>query len=329
MQKFFVFSKTIVRIIVATLVVLFVLFFPIISKVAYPKNQTNELFFTQSSEIVLDMWHIEAFEGGNSARKTFLDKLFKLYNCQNLGVFISLNVMSLEQFKINISKSKPDIISFTKGCQGVEKYLLPLARTKLLSQDILSSVKWDNSIICYPYMLGRYALVSYNENYIEDIKGNIVENKNKQIFPLGYAADVNCLRALSCNNISFSKSAKSYSTQYDVYKAFLKRELRTMIASQRDVHRLKNREQNGSIESLFYNYLDGYTDLVQYIGVTDSCKNIDIAKDFCEFVLQSPSQSLISSCGMFSINQKIYDGGYMAQWEKQIKDTSLESLFGE
>ena len=275
------------------------------------------------------MWHIETFEGGNSARKTFLDKLFNKFNKQNTGVFISLNVMNKEQYDINIQSSTPDIISFTKDCIGVEKHLTTLPRTEKLSKGFVESVVYDNTIICYPYMLGRYCLISYNDNAANNLCGEIVERKNKKIFPLGFSTDVESVHALASNNISYNSNAKTYNTQYDNYKAFLKKETTTILGSQRDVHRLKSREQNGTIDNLYYTYLDGYTDLVQYVGVTKTCKSVDVAKKFVEYLLSDDAQEMLKSIGMFSVNKKIYNQDYMKEWEDNVKSTKLPKLFGE
>ncbi len=328
MQKFLFIFRYIVKVAVATSVILFVIGFPVIATLFKPRGAYEKLFCEPSANIVLDMWHIESFEGGNSARKTFLDKLFNKFNKQNTGVFISLKVMDVEQYNINIQYSTPDIISFTNVCDGVENYLTTLPRTEKLSKAFIESVVYDDTIICYPYMLGRYCLISYNDNAVNNLCGEIVERKNKKIFPLGFSADVGSVQALASNNINYNSNAKIYNTQYDNYKAFLKKETTTILGSQRDVHRLKNREQNGTIDNLYYTYLDGYTDLVQYIGVTKTCKNIDIAKKFADYVLSDDAQDMLSSIGMFSVNKETYSHDYMKEWEDSVKTTRVPKLFG-
>ena len=102
MQKFLFIFRYIVKVAVAASVILFVIGFPVIATLFKPRRAYEKLFCEPSADIVLDMWHIESFEGGNSARKTFLNKLFNKFNKQNTGVFISLNVMDVEQYNINI-----------------------------------------------------------------------------------------------------------------------------------------------------------------------------------------------------------------------------------
>ena len=329
MQKFLFVIKYMFKILISSCVILFVFCFPIVNNIFKPQNTEEELFYTKSEDIVLDMWHIESFEGGNSARKTFLDKIFREFNKQNLGVFISLKVMSLEEYNININVNSPDIISFTKDCKGVEKHLTTLERVNKLSKEQTDSVKYEDTIICYPYMLGRYCLISYSEKAIDNLCGQIIERKNKKIFPLGFAGCVGSEGSLSSNNIKYNSNIKVSTTQYENYNSFLKKEITTMLGTQRDVHRLKNRERNGSIDNLYYTYLDGYTDLVQYIGVTKNCKNIDIAKSFVLFTLSEWVQKEIANIGMFSVNKKIYKQDYMKEWEDSLQSTTLPKLFGE
>lgn len=328
MQKFLFITKYMAKVCLSICVILFIISFPIISAYFKPNEKEKDLFYKEYEEIVLDMWHIESFEGGNLARKTFLDKLSREFNRQNRGVFISLKVMDVEQFSINVNKSTPDIISFTSECKNINQHLVSLPRTNLLSKNYLDSVIYDEDILAYPYMLGRYCLISYTDNAANSLCGEIIERKNKKIFPLGLSSDTQCENVLKNNNLIYNSNAKKYLSQYDNYKGFLKKEVTTILGSQRDVHRLKNREQNGSIENLYYTYLDGYTDLVQYIGVTKNCKNIDVAKKFAEFFLNDFVQTQISKIGMFSVNQKIYTQDYMKEWEDKITVTKIPKLFG-
>lgn len=327
MQKFLFFIKVFLKSIIAVCVCLFIFLFPIVYSFADKNNDVNKHFYTNSQDIVLDMWHIEAFEGGSTARSAYLDKVFKLYQKQNQGVFVSLKTMTIDEYNINIKNQMPDIISFTRDCEGVEKYLSTLPYPKDIDKKLLQGCKKDSAYICYPYMIGRYALVSKNENAKDSLCSQIYQQKKIKVFPLGFAQNVLSQKVLQENNLKYNSNAKVYESQYDCYKGFLSGEITTILASQRDVHRLKNRENLGRIENLYYTYLNGFTDLVQYIGVIESSKSVDIAKDFVQFLIKKESQNLISSCGMFSPFYKIYKDDYMKKWEDSISYTKLESLF--
>ncbi len=305
---------------------MFILFFPVIYTRLSSKDIINKIYNKSASTEVLDMWHIEAFEGGNSARKGYLDKLIKTFSKANRGVYISLKVMSLSEYELNIKQNPPDIISFTRDCKDVEKYLTSLPRNKNINKDFLQAISFQDEIICYPYMLGRYAIISYKENPLESILENSIVKKSKTVYPFGFAKNVASESVLKYNNITFD-SVKQSETQYENYTAFLKGEITTMLGSQRDVHRLKAREEKGSINSLYYTYLEGYTDLVQYIGVVENKENMDIALAFADFLISASSQRQLSSCGMFSPYLKIYESGYMKDWEKCVKSTKIPNLF--
>ena len=327
MQKFLFFIRYVFKIFVAAGIVLFVISFPVFYFCFNLQNPLDKVFFTSSADIILEMWHIESFEGGNLGRKAFLDKVFRLFQTQNLGVFISLKTMSVDEYLINIQSNKPNLISFTAECKGIENILTTLSRPDGVDNQLLDSCRYGFEYICYPYMIGRYALISKNENAKDSLCDEIIENKKSKIYPLGYTQNIDGKKALENNKLKYNLDAKIYDTQYDVYKAFLKGETTTILASQRDVHRLKNRERLGTMENLYYTYLNGYTNLTQYIGVVENKENIDFAKNFAQFLLTKESQKLIASCGMFSPYYKIYQSDYMKEWEDSITYTKLENLF--
>lgn len=318
MQKFFYVLKYICSIVISALIILYILAFPLIIKLTQKSNPLLEIYGTTSSPIVLDMWYIESFEGGISSRKAFLEKSVKAFNKVNKNVYISVTTMTKEQYKLNINDKSPDLISFSD--REIYNTLIDLPKLNRVERYI-SDIEYDGDIVCYPYMLGRYAIIS-KEPITTEIPNDIITYNKKTIYPFGYSLDVLGHMYIQENGYSLPSNSKTYSTQYEVYNAFLKGDLQAFLGSQRDVHRLKAREQKGSIEECFYKYLGGTTDLVQYIGVTKLSKYIDQAKLFCRFLIEECDQ-YIADIGMFSPYTNLYQEQYMLDWENSIKGTKL------
>lgn len=321
MQKFFIRLKVIFSIIASVLVVLYIFAFPIIIPRLKKQNPIDNIYGTHSSPVVLDLWHVETFEGGTTSRKSFLEDCVKSFTRQNSGVYISVTVMTREQYDLNITGSSPDIVSFSDG--NIRSSLVDLARIDRVAKYV-DNLKYDGDIVCYPYMLGRYAIIS-REEIGGDLPNEIIKQKKRTIYPFGYSKDVNGHMYLEESGYTLPSNSKVYNTQYELYTAFLKGEVTAMLGSQRDVHRLKSREEKGTIDALHYIYLGGTTDLVQYIGVTKSSKDIDSAKLFCQYLVEKCDEK-VKRCGMFSPFECIYEDSYMQEWEKQIKYTRLGNV---
>jgi hypothetical protein len=325
MQKFLFFIKSVFRMVLLVGLVCYIVFFPFVIKFVNKQNPVEEIFGLKSGGVVLDMWHIEAFEGGTNPRKYLLEKISSNFNKANRGVFVAVISMTPEQYSINIKQTRPDILSFASGTVSYD-ILTDLPRQKTLSEELLNVCQKDGELLCYPYMLGRYALISKEKISEKNLAGSIVEDKKKKIYPLSVSSSCEWQKVLNSQGYIYD-NVKSNSSQYDNYVDFLSGNTKVMLGSQRDVHRLKNREEKGKIDGLYYSYLGGYTDMAQFVGVCKSSKNIDVAKAFCEYILTQDSQSQISSVGMFSAVYDIYADGYMNDWESVIKNTSIKSPF--
>ncbi len=325
MQKFLFVLKNLSRPALLVGLVFYILFFPFVLSKTYKSSPTNDIFGTKSADVVMDMWHIEAFEGGTSPRKSLLEKVSMAYNKSNPGVFVAIRTMTLEQYVINVKQNKPDIISFPRGIVD-SGMLIDLPRLKILNEEHTSACQKQGELLCYPYMLGRYVLISKDKISPNNLCGDIAKTKKKMIYPLGISNTSHWQKVLSENNYLYNNVKQSL-TQYDNYKDFIDGNIKVLLGSQRDVHRLKLREEKGKIEALEYVYLDGYTDLVQYIGVCCESNKVDRAKAFCEYLMSYDSQIKINSIGMFSAVYDIYTDGYMNEWENAVNKTTIISPF--
>lgn len=306
----------------------------------YSYNYGEFFNLKQEKQTVLSIWHVETFEGGTASRKGFLQKVAINFNKSNKNCFFVIKQMSLEQFKLNLdNKERADIYSFGIGAgQFLTDQLEVLAETKNIRSDLLSYGKINDNNFAYPYILSGYVAIT-RQKYVSNSKGEVLLSKTvnkttKVGFGFAYEENVNFSNALVANDFENVEESNYYSCSsfYEAYNAFVADKFCTLIGTARDLARCKNREQMGNLSDCEYNFLGGYSDLIQYIGINKDLEEYkkDIAKNFCEFLVSSKSQSLLKNYGLFTTNnQFIYDNGYMRDFEivlhKELKSINVFS----
>jgi len=295
-----------------------------------------ESFFNKElKNTVLSLIHVETFEGGKTSRSLFLEKLASRFNKKNTGVYITIKTLTPEQLKINYSENFCDIVSFGFGVGDVVlKDLIELPEIDM-REEFLESSKMNNKVFAYPYMYGGYVAITREQSFNnfnyekDDIKnlGNItIKQKNKKEYSLGFAKNgsINIANSLVANDISTQKELfyENDLSTYEMYESFLGNKFATLIGTTRDLIRCNDRVQKGTISNLVYNYLGGYTDLVQYMGITSkSIEKQEIAKNFLDFVMQSENQKELTKVGLFScVEKEIYADGILKDFEKFLSN---------
>ena len=266
---------------------------------------------------ILEVWHIETFEGGSASRLSFLEREAINFEKTHKGTYIVVQSMTAEQFELNIQAGKfPNMISFGIGLGDEFIDKLIQLDTENLRSDICSGGKFNSKSVALPYILGGYAVIS-NGNGLAGtgLKGannslKALEENNMQVAGL-----------YDCNNLD----------SYDAYDKFIKKNFQTLIGTQRDVYRCHNRQQKGLMNDLTFSFLSKYTDLVQYISV---CKSNVLEEKICkEFVSQLISfdvQNKLKDYNLFSPlnNIKLYGDGIYAEFENALQNNlKVENVF--
>lgn len=319
------------RAVFVVLVVCFAIFSPavIFREEKYKLNLNEFLNLESGNKIVLDLCHVETFEGGSASRAGFLKRQAEKFNKQNNNFFVSVTTMSLEEFELNINSGySADLYSFGTGAGSyIQNKLQTLKKQSNIREDLQKNATLSNKIYAYPYMLSGYAVVSYESLTVQDetLTAKLTSAKHGKkiiggtIFGTGVT---NPAQALCCNNIKLkTQDVTTKDTSYSAYSNFLKKTTKSLVGTARDVARIKNREQNGNISPCKYEFLSHYSDLVQYIGVSnnlDKAKS-EVATNFASFLLSDSAQKDIANYGLFSVtNLKIYEDGYMSEFEKAL-----------
>ena len=332
-KKFFhIFSYPIFwRAIFVALVFCFVIFSPAVlfREENFKLNLNEFLNLEGGNKIVLDLCHVETFEGGSASRSGFLKRQAEKFNKQNCNFYVSVTTMSLDEFELNIEKGySADLYSFGTGAGNyIQNKLHALKKQANLREDLQRNATISGKIYAYPYLLSGYAVISYESLTAQDKTLSQKLSSDKQdgkmiggvIFGTG---TLNPAQALLCNDIKLkTEDVTMEASTYLAYSNFLKKATKSLVGTARDVARIKNREQNGGISPCKFEYLSHYSDMVQYIGINsdlDKAK-MEVANSFASFLTSESVQKDIANYGLFSTtNIKIYEGNFMSEFENAL-----------
>ena len=321
MTKLKVFFDWFFKIGLSILLVLFLAFAPFTIMPSLLQSQANVNRTDEfQSQGIFELWHIETFEGGSASRTSFLEKQAIAFEKENKGVYIVVNSMSLEQFAINVSNDKyPNMISFGIGIgDGIADKLCSIDFDVGIRDELLCGGIFNKKQLAMPYILGGYALISKG-----DSQSNVVGT--------GFKGSTNSLKSVVSNGLHINLSNEIDFDTYDAYDKFLKGKYDTLLGTQRDVYRIKNRVDKGTLSGVEYQFLSGYTDLVQYISIVKTeAKDEEICKRFVKQLLSENTQQMLGKINMFSVlnNLKLYTDDIFAQMENALADKlEVENVF--
>ena len=95
------------------------------------------------------------------------------------------------------------------------------------------------------------------------------------------------------------------------------------------MYRLSQRQNSGKIETLSVLPLNGYTDLVQYVGVCKNSLSVAAAKAFCAYLLSDEAQATLVNLGMFSVSGSIYTDETYRRCEAALAATYVPNVFAD
>ena len=287
---------------------------------------------------ILELWNVDTFEGGSVSRSAWLEKRAIEFEKQNKGTYIVVRNLTPEQLQLNLeSGNKPSLISFGIGV-GELFYdkLITLNKTYSVRDDLKNSGKVKGKQKAIPIMLGGYSLISNGElceqtdNLIEDFnKFNIKDKSN-----LGYGnkSYITPLLSLYCNSVTEISSVYDEVNEidsYDCYDKFIRNNFVTLLGTQRDFYRCRNRENNMKMQNNSYYFLGGFSDLVQYMSVFKSDnKTEEMCENFIEFLTYEKTQQTLTNISMFSaLNKNFYTDEYKDYASTLLKPLKTMNVF--
>lgn len=283
----YTFDMSLSRILTITLSVFCILFTVFVGaeKIGEEKQFTKPVEYKG----VLNLWHIETFEGGHGSRKQFLLDVASSFEKENDGVLVM--VISHTENSANEalnSGEKPDMISYGAGTIYTD-----VKEINNVHSFIGGMVEEKSYAI--PWCKGGYVL-------FENPKYNDKTSRQKSVMVSKSIKNLPLLNLCLKEDLVVSDMV-NVKTPLDAYVEFVNGKHKYFLGTQRDVVRFSNRGFN--VES---KVLTEFNDLYQYISLSsdDEIKTI-YSEKFINHLLSEKIQKKLYKISMFS---EFYDNEY-------------------
>ena len=302
---------------------------------------------------VINIWNVDTFESGSQSKVVFLENATTQFSKKYNGLYFLIKNISVEEMVQSfLAGVYPDVISFGFGVGDVVRPVLEnlsgLDYTGVRSE-ILTAGQMDGNLYAVGYLMGGYILATTEEKLLSagisntdnlslclNSAGFDTESKNKKKHTYSvvvgdnkYVVPQNAVSTIA--GVALTDAYLS-SSMYDAYMDFVAYNIGTiLIGTQRDLFKLSGRVSVGKISGVKIEYLQGYTNLVQYVGVVKGMmgEKLNLAKEFTQFLVSSKSQQFSSQVGMVSvIKEKFYTDGEFKNLEESLHESLVvENLF--
>jgi hypothetical protein len=282
---------------------------------------------------LINFWHIESFEGGAYSRAGWLRARLREFERSNKGVIVRLNVLTNEQLREAVNRGEGfDVVSFSLGAgEKVLSKVLPYSGKINVRSDLCEYGKVMGVQMAVPYLLGGYALFTYTYNLERLPDKALINNIFNGIERKGAKGSVTKLNGLDfglgecnlpllsliVNDAPEGNVQDTDKTQYQAYENFLRDATSTVfLGTQRDLGRIDYRVRNQKLSPVTYQFLEGFSDLVQYLALGSACET---ALRLIEYLTTDRVQDTIRGLEMFGVNnKKIHTDDAFVEMEKAI-----------
>lgn len=261
----------------------------------------------KKEQTIYTIWHIETFEGGGKARIDYLKTIARNMEKQDETVLFMIKTIDPRSLQSELESSQPDIISFGFG---VGKTILPFLTNFENSFDVrdelISSGSFNKKFYAVPYIISGYALFTHSANSNEFHVGATNYTTPEKIY----------------NNLNLQPIETE--SQYEAYKDFVYDKNVCLLGTGRDLFRINNLNNIGRTNAIM-TPIDSYTDLIQYIGITN---NNPITQKFVELALSLTYQNTLTNYSLFSSKyNKLYHSGIYSDMEDAISMCRIPNVF--
>lgn len=257
---------------------------------------------------VYELWHIESFEGGGKSRQNYLNSLALSYEKENPTQLFMIKLIDSDNIDVALQQSTPDLISFSEQvAKIVLPYLKELNKEYNVRDSLLESATYNRKLMAIPYIASGYCYFTKTDS-----------NTNLSI----YTGNNNLHNATNLVNETINNGQTLSS--YECYSKFVNSSNIKLLGTARDLFRIKNLENLGRF-SVDYSPVSTFTDLIQYLGVTSSNKNV---LKFVDFVMQDSNQIKLADLSLFSTkNLKLYTETVYSQMESSLTSCITPNIF--
>lgn len=293
---------------------------------------------------VVEMWNVEAFEGGSGSRENWLIGRAAKFEAAHKGLFVHVTSLTYEQAVAKLAEGRRfDIICFTRGMGSkLNGLLAPLdVDCGQVCANFAASGQVGNAQYAVPLYSGAYCLFARSEQLAQDrllsdaLTATYTRKIGKNSLDLqpllcGFTPFNSPLTALAMSGGKGKAGADESITQYMAYERFVANKTAvTLLGTQRDMYRLAQRESNGKIDALSFAPLGGYTDLVQYLGVAADCGDKAAScNEFVQYMISAETQQTLVELSLFTVlDRRFYTDGRFADCERALCTAYVPNVF--
>lgn len=314
--------------------------------VLVPQLSQNQSQPSKRYSGVAELWNIETFEGGSGSRSAWLTGRAAAFEKMNEGLFVHVTTLSPQQLNQKLADGQMfDIVCFSRGVGcALQPYLQCYTKSVGdVQENLLSSGTLDGKVFALPLYAGGYFLFARKSQLLQN--ADLVATALSNTFQRKVGKHTYTLQPLVCGFTQFNSPLTALAmsggkgkvlpdenvSQYDAYEKFVANKTAVMLlGTQRDLYRLSERQKNEKIESLQCCALGGYTDLVQYLGVSAQSQNADACMDFLQFAVSEQSQKTLVNLNLFSVlEQTFYTSPVYCEMEQALPKAYVPNVFGD
>lgn len=258
---------------------------------------------------VYEWWHIESFEGGSSNRYNYLKNICLSYEKNNPTVLFMVKNIDAEQLETALQKNSPHIISFSEQVANIVlPYLQSFDQEYDVRENFLESAKFNGKLMAIPYIASGYCYFTKN-NSNSELELFTANNSSHSALPI--------LNNQTVNNGEIL-------TSYECYSKFVNSNNIKLLGTARDLHRVKNLQENGRLSATF-EPVDTFSDLIQYIGVIKPTSQV---LDFINYIMNDTNQYNLKNIGLFSTKHiNLYTEEIYSSMENAINKSFIPNIF--
>jgi len=308
----------------------------------FPKSSNDPSDNVTTVTEIAELWHVDIFEGGSGSRGEFLKSRAMEYQQKSDNKFILVKVLTYEQMLSNLSEGYyPDLFSFGTGLSSdILSEICAFSGSIAVYDNLLISGVLEEKVFAVPWCAGSYMVAGVTEHLTENDKAfkEILTTSAKQTdkstlysFVTGFSMFNNPMLAAFLANSELKFAENSYNaaalyTQVEAYTKFVSKNASVfLLGTQRDAVRLNGRDNSSDFSM---QPLQGFTDLVCYIGISKRTNSLNLCNGFIEYLLCDSSQQKLTQLNMFSVNNNsLYDQGIMQEMEENLQNCSVINTF--
>jgi len=261
----------------------------------------------EKQQNIYTIWHVETFEGGGKPRIDYLKKIARDLENQDETILFMIKSIDARDLQNLLETANPDIMSFGYGVgKTILPYLVNFDKTFNVRDELISSGSFNKKLYAVPYIVSGYALFNHS-----------MQSKEFHVGKTDYTSPEDIYNKLNLNPTELE-------TQYEAYKNFVYDKNVQLLGTGRDLFRINNLNNIGRTNAMI-TPIDSYTDLIQYIGISNNNLN---CKKFVEMALSDNYQNSLVDYSLFSSKyNKLYCSGIYNDMENAILNCEIPSVF--